>query len=661
MDGDHAALPHVEDRVEKAAEELFLNLDGTGSERGVDASDDERSEDVSSIVADDSHTNGLEDDLGEKEDLNSSVAVAARIEEENSVDPFEVDELEKLLDGGAEGNQGNRNGEGEGEQESNLEEVPMEEELFLEGNGNGDAPASPALQKADEGAPAESAESTSETAATIADDNELDGLLSDLEGDGDGATKKKETKEDDDFELGEEEQEGEMGEKKDETRAALLESIFGGDDDDDDLGELLVDEDAGGFIEDEKKSKKKKKTSKRGGKRKADSEDSDIEKKTKRRLEEILQQKDKKEKKKERGSKKRRQSHADAEFEEVLEIEEEEASTTKKRRRRASAGDDAPKRKRRSKKSLEAGEEGEGGEGEGEGVEKSDFDLVVEQMKKSNRRRKSMLSREQIDQMVETLLNKMGDAVDADIRAIQENSPAVAKVKLLPEVIAMLQKVQLQESFVEGGGLRAVKQWLEPVSGALPNYNIRTSLLNILPKLHIDSDHLRESGLGKVVMFLWKSPKETKENKIIAQELIQTWSRPIFQLSLNYKEHADHERKQLQRQDSYRRSNSSQSQSASQTDDSLDSIVGSRSSGASQKEEFSYHARIPQPADKDYVHRPVSQVEVPMQPASSKNAPTRQKMFDRRLSELKLKRKGRSITAQSRAAKLSVEGRNLHI
>ena len=62
-----------------------------------------------------------------------------------------------------------------------------------------------------------------------------------------------------------------------------------------------------------------------------------------------------------------------------------------------------------------------------------------------------------------------------------------------------------------------------------------------------------------------------------------------------------------------------------------------------------------------FVTRPVSQVEMPMQPVSSKNAPTRQKMFDRRLSELKVKRKGRSITAQSRAAKLSVEGRNLHI
>lgn len=45
------------------------------------------------------------------------------------------------------------------------------------------------------------------------------------------------------------------------------------------------------------------------------------------------------------------------------------------------------------------------------------------------------------------------------------------------------------------------------------------------------------------------------------------------------------------------------SQSSSQTDDSLDSIVGSRASSAAAEEQFSYHARIPQPADKDYILR----------------------------------------------------------
>jgi hypothetical protein len=339
MDGDQAALPDMSlgDQMDK--NELSLSLDGVS----------ERTDDVS-LVEDEpnGNNNSLVDDLGEK-DLNSSVAVAARIEEENSVDPFD-DELEKLLDGGSEttaqaaniemnGN-GESVGRGEQEEESNLEEVPMEEELFLD-ESNASAAAKPA--QGDEGEQAEAQQEPTlmitEAAVVTAEandkeeDDELAGLLSDLEGAGDEEKKKQKSKrsskaedEDVDFDLGEEGEEGAEGEKKDETRAALLESIFGGDDDDDDdLGALLGDEDAGGFVEDEKKSGRKKKSGSKRGKRKADSEDSDIEKKTKRRLEVILQQKDEKEKKKQRG-KKRRQSHADAEFDEGGE-EDEEVST----------------------------------------------------------------------------------------------------------------------------------------------------------------------------------------------------------------------------------------------------------------------------------------------------------------------------------------------
>lgn len=146
-----------------------------------------------------------------------------------------------------------------------------------------------------------------------------------------------------------------------------------------------------------------------------------------------------------------------------------------------------------------------------------------------------------------------------------------------------------------------LKQWLEPLpDGSLPNFNIRRDILGILGKLPISSDHLRESGLGKVVMFLYKSPKETKENKAIAQELIQTWSRPIFKLSLSYSDLAEHERERLEQR--RLRRTKAEAQSTSQTDD-LDSIVDRRSSAAVEVEQFSYHARIPQPADKDYILR----------------------------------------------------------
>lgn len=74
----------------------------------------------------------------------------------------------------------------------------------------------------------------------------------------------------------------------------------------------------------------------------------------------------------------------------------------------------------------------------------------------------------------------------------------------------------------------------------------RRDLLSVLLKMIVGSEHLRESGLGKVVMFLWKSPKETKENKAVAQELIQRWSRPIFKLSTDYKDLAGHERAQYE-------------------------------------------------------------------------------------------------------------------
>jgi transcription factor SPN1 len=37
-----------------------------------------------------------------------------------------------------------------------------------------------------------------------------------------------------------------------------------------------------------------------------------------------------------------------------------------------------------------------------------------------------------------------------------------------------------------------------------------------------------------MVMFLYKLPEETLQNKRVAQALVEAWSRPIFELSTQY-------------------------------------------------------------------------------------------------------------------------------
>jgi transcription factor SPN1 len=119
----------------------------------------------------------------------------------------------------------------------------------------------------------------------------------------------------------------------------------------------------------------------------------------------------------------------------------------------------------------------------------------------------------------------------------QEGKPAMHKLKLLPEVIMLLNRNQYINSLVdpEINLLEAVRFFLEPLDdGSMPAYNIQRDLLTALTKLPIQKDALIASGIGKVVVFYTKSKRTERRIKDMAEKLLAEWTRPILQRSDDY-------------------------------------------------------------------------------------------------------------------------------
>ncbi|CAI4214218.1 unnamed protein product [Parascedosporium putredinis] len=124
-----------------------------------------------------------------------------------------------------------------------------------------------------------------------------------------------------------------------------------------------------------------------------------------------------------------------------------------------------------------------------------------------------------IDDQIADLVVKMERACEADNTAREAGKPAVEKMKLLPEVVSMLNRNNAQEAV------------LDPDSGFLRAREI----FNHLVKLPIEKDALLGSGLGKVVFFYTKSKRPEPNIKRIAEKLVGDWSRPILKRTDDYK------------------------------------------------------------------------------------------------------------------------------
>ncbi|XP_078178387.1 transcription elongation factor (TFIIS) family protein [Carex rostrata] len=290
-------------------------------------------------------------------------------------------------------------------------------------------------------------------------------------------------------------------------------------------------------------------------------------------------------------------------------------------------------------------------------------DEISRLFKSGKKKKKNEKSPQEIAMIVENLMAELEVTAEEDAELNRQSKPAINKLRKLPLLIDALSKKKLQQEFLDHGVLTLLKNWLEPLpDGSLPNNNIRSAILNILTDFPIDLDQydrreqLKKSGLGKVIMFLSKSDEETTANRKIAKELVDKWSRPIFNKSLRFEDMRNYDDERVQyRRPASKKPMTSDSGLASRDDD-LDLAGSSQGRKSGQGGSSRQYTTRPEASALDYMIRPQSKVDPEEIRARAKQNvpdPRRQKM-QKKLQQLKAPKK-----KNLQASKLSVEGRGM--
>ncbi|QLL32060.1 hypothetical protein HG536_0C02290 [Torulaspora globosa] len=172
------------------------------------------------------------------------------------------------------------------------------------------------------------------------------------------------------------------------------------------------------------------------------------------------------------------------------------------------------------------------------------LDRIVKKPKARRSRRDEEDLEQYLDEKILRLKDEMNIAAQMDIETLNrrietgDNSLIVMqKVKLLPKVVNVLSKANLADTILDNNLLQSVRIWLEPLpDGSLPSFEIQKSLFAALEKLPIKTEHLKESGLGRVVIFYTKSKRVEPQLARLADRIIAEWTRPIIGASDNYRD-----------------------------------------------------------------------------------------------------------------------------